>query len=289
MVEGVRAGPLEVYAVRRNGALAGVLPLTSGGRRSRRRRTRTRPRLRRWSDEEASRAARRHPVLADSRTVELPVPPGGRPDAVHVSSRRTAARLSHAPAATPPVAVSADRRDWATFETGLLAKFRSELSRRERRLAELGPSNFHWNRGQDALDALLTRDSGSKPTRGRALTAPRSPHVRRPSSSTATSPSGPPSEICCGWPSCGSTAVRWPSSSAFAKERPLQHQGRIRREYPAVFGRAGCSSAGCSSAPSRTGMSSYRVPRLQRPVEARLDAAIREVRHSRRSATRPPV
>jgi CelD/BcsL family acetyltransferase involved in cellulose biosynthesis len=47
------------------------------------------------------------------------------------------------------------REDWAAFEAELRARFRSELRRRRRRLAELGSIEFSMESGRQRLDDLL--------------------------------------------------------------------------------------------------------------------------------------
>ena len=149
-------GSLEVYALRRNGALVGVLPLVV------RRGAVTTPTNSHTpafapvaSDEEARRQ------LADilfSRTrgqVELLFLPADDPmlSMCQAVARERGYRTRQQPLLQSPFVPI--RGDWATFEAGLRAKFRSELRRRGRRLAELGSVEFSLESGSQGLDARL--------------------------------------------------------------------------------------------------------------------------------------
>jgi CelD/BcsL family acetyltransferase involved in cellulose biosynthesis len=146
-------GSLEIYALRRDGELAGVLPLVVGrGTVS----TPTNAHTPAFSPVAADEWARRE--LADlllARTrdcAELLVVPADDPmlSACGAAARARGYRTRRRPMLRSPfVPITGD---WGSFEADLRPRFRSELRRRGRRLAELGEVELAFETSTEALD-----------------------------------------------------------------------------------------------------------------------------------------
>jgi CelD/BcsL family acetyltransferase involved in cellulose biosynthesis len=170
-------GSMEIYAVRCQGTLVGVLPLAV------RRTAITTPTN--WHTPGFAPVAENDEAreqLADilfSRTrgrLELRFLPVDDPmlAACRVAARRRGYSTRERPLLRSPFVPIVG--DWATFEAGLSRHFRSELRRRERRLAELGSVEFALETGADALDILLAEGfrieaSAWKGVRGSAISS----------------------------------------------------------------------------------------------------------------------
>jgi CelD/BcsL family acetyltransferase involved in cellulose biosynthesis/SAM-dependent methyltransferase len=149
-------GSLEIYALRRNGALAGVLPLVvRHGAIS----TPTNAHTPGFAPVVQDDEAREQLVdIVFSRTrgsLELLFLSVDDPilSACGAAARRRGYRTRRQPMLRSPFVPIVG--DWASFEAGLRPRFRSELRRRGRRLAELGAVELAFESGSQDLDALL--------------------------------------------------------------------------------------------------------------------------------------
>jgi len=154
-------GALEIHAVRRNGALAGVLPLVVRRGSVTTPTNAHTPAFSPVAEDQAAREDLARALFSLARgKLELLCLPANDPmlSTCEAAARRRSFRIRRRPLLRSPFVPIAG--DWATFEAGLRSHFRSEVRRRGRRLAEHGSVELSLVPGGDALDALLAEGFG---------------------------------------------------------------------------------------------------------------------------------
>ncbi len=104
--------------------------------------------------------------------------------------------------------------DWDTYWASFKSRVRNDVSRRRRRLEELGEWTSKCWTGLWTSTEPSTRSSRSRPADGRGGRAPRSPSSPPTRSSTARSRGGRRQRDGCACRSCASTGEQSPSTTA---------------------------------------------------------------------------